>query len=81
MLAEVVKLDTGNLLDVPAGLRELADNIERGAFDDAHNLAWVIDGGNGRIHVGLLGAAAEYGPTAYLLHGLAMHKIAAGSLE
>jgi len=61
--------------DVAASLRVLADAIERGAYGDAHNLAWVIDCGDGRIEVGMAGQAPEPGATAYLLFGLAKRRI------
>lgn len=61
--------------DVPRMVRAIADSIEEGKYGDAHNLAWVIDCGNGRIEIGLCGASPEAGATAYLLLGLAKRKI------
>lgn len=74
-LAQVHVLREGNLQDVPFGLRCLADKIEAGEFGDSHNLVWVIDCGDSRIELGLLGASPEGGPTAYLLLGNAMRKL------
>jgi len=51
----VVDLPIGNLGDVAARLRDVADLIAEGYFDDAHTLAWVIDCGNQRVEVGFLG--------------------------
>ena len=75
MLAEVKTLPTGNLSDVPSRLRALADSIEAGDFADAHNLAWVIDCGNGRLEIGLLGRCAELSSTLYYLLGLGKRKV------
>lgn len=69
------------LKDVPAGLRALADAVERGDFVDAHNLAWVMDCGDGRVELGMLGQAAEPGATSHLLFCVAAAKIEAGVLS
>lgn len=61
--------------DLPDALRALADDIEAGTFGDAHNLAWAIDCGDGRVEIGLMGPAPQPGATAYLLFGLAKRKI------
>lgn len=61
--------------DVAGALRELADNIERGGKGDAHNLAWVLDCGDGVIETGLMGKAPEPAMTAYYLLGLAQRKL------
>jgi len=74
---EVVTLPTPDVRDVPKMLRTLADDIEAGKYDAAHNLAWALDTGNGKVEVGLMGQAAETAAVAYLLFGLAQHKIAA----
>lgn len=58
---KVVELPIGNVADVPAQLRHLADAIERGAYGDAHNVAWVCDTGQG-VEVGLCGKASSPGP-------------------
>lgn len=71
-LLEFPKLSATTVVD---GLRALADSIERGGCGDAHNIAWVCDGGNGEIHIGLLGQCAEPGPTAYFLYGVAQRKL------
>lgn len=63
---------------IPDALRKLADQIEAGDYDDAHNLGWVIDCGNSRIEIGLLGKAASPGAEAHLLFTLAQHRILDG---
>jgi len=80
-VAEVLKFDGGDLRDIPAGLRALADGVERGEYGDAHNLVWLVDKGGGEMDVGMLGPAPEFGPTAYLLLGMAMQKIVRGCFK
>jgi hypothetical protein len=65
--AAVVAIPAGNLADIPARLRAIADQIEAGDYGEAQKLAWVIDCGNGRIDVGLLGHASAIGPELHLL--------------
>ena len=72
--------DIVSVQDIPGRLRELADLVESGRYGDAHNLAWVIDGGSGVVHVGLLGAAAEHGVTAHFLFAIGQLKIMQGAL-
>ncbi len=78
---KVVEIESSAVFDVPASLRKLADNIEAGDFGSAYNLAWVIDCGNGRIELGVLGKLAEVSPTAYMLFGLAKHRIETYALK
>lgn len=78
---KVVDLPNGSVADVPGGLRRLADKIEAGEFGDAHNLAWVIDCGDSRIDIGMLGSAPEAGPLAYFLFGMAKAKFELGVLS
>ena len=75
MPATLVKFPAQDLMNLPSGLRNLADSIENGDFGDAHNLAWVIDCGSGRIELGLLGAAPEAGGTGHLLFAIAQRKL------
>lgn len=75
MTLSVVKFPDRDIRDVPSSLRALADTIEKGGYGDAHNLAWVIDCGEGRIEAGLIGAATEVAPTAYFLFGLGQRRI------
>lgn len=66
------------MMTLPAGLRALAESIEAGKFDDAHNLVWVIDGGDHRIHVGMLGqcgGSGVPGAEAHLLLALAQRQL------
>ena len=72
---KIVPLKAGNLTDIPAALRLIADEIEAGEYGDAHNLAWAIDCGHNRVDCGLLGQAPEPGSTAYFLFGRAMKKL------
>ena len=72
---KLVTLKSGNLTDIPAALRLMADRIEAGEYGDAHNLAWVIDCGDGRTDCGLLGKAPEPGLTGYFLFGRAMNRL------
>ena len=74
-MLKLVHLPECNIQDIPRGLRAIADEIEDGKYSDAHNLAWVIDCGDGRLEIGMLGAAPEPGVTAYYLYGLAMRKL------
>ena len=78
MLAEVKKLPVENIADIPASLRTLADQIEAGNFDDAHNLGWVIDCGNARIEIGMAGAASAPGAEAHLLFSIAARMVEDG---
>ncbi len=75
MTLRVIEFPDRDIRDVSSALRVLADAIEKGEYGDAHNLAWVIDCGEGRIEAGLLGPAAEVAPTAYFLFGLAQRRI------
>lgn len=75
MSATLIQMLDRNLTDIPSGLRALADGIEAGRYGDAHNLVWVIDCGDSRIDVGLLGAAPEPGVTAYFLLGIGARRL------
>lgn len=77
MTARLLEFPGHNLADIPARLRSLADSVEQGKFDDALSLAYVIDGGDNRIHIGLLGASPEPGMLAYYLYGLAQRELEA----
>lgn len=78
MPAKLLEFPSGNVRDVPRGLRELANRIEGGNYGDAHTLAWVVDCGDGRLEIGLLGSAAEAGVTAYYMYGVAMRRLESG---
>ena len=71
-LLQFPKID---IADVPRGLREIADQIEAGDFGGAHNLAWVIDCGDGKVEVGMLGRAGEPGAVAHFLFSLGQQKL------
>ena len=72
---KIVKLPTTDLTDIAAGLRNLATQIENGDFNDAHNLAWVIDCGDGVVEVGLLGQSPSPGPLAHYLYCLGQRRL------
>ena len=75
MAAELLKLPASDMRDVARMVRRIADGIEEGEFGQAHNMAWVMDCGNGRIEVGLLGAAPEPSALGHLLFALGMRKL------
>lgn len=75
MTATLVQFPGFDISDVPRGLRSLADSIEAGKFDDAHNVVWIIDCGAGRIELGMLGASPSAGAVTHLLLGVAMRKM------
>ncbi len=75
MTATLVQFPDKDVGDVPKSLRTLADAIEGGKYDDAHNLVWVIDCGGSRIEVGLIGASPSPASLAYFLLGLGMRRI------
>lgn len=75
MALNVVPFPYQNVGDVPVGLRRLADDIEAGKYLDAHLCGWVIDCGDGRVEIGLLGQTAEPGAVGYYLFGLAQRKL------
>lgn len=54
----VVELPIADIGNVADRFRSLAAMIEEGHFGDAHNVAWVIDCGDGRCEVGYIGRAA-----------------------
>ena len=74
---KLIQLPANDIRDVPRALRNLADDIERGEYGDSHNVGWVVDCGDARLEIGMAGAAAEAGITAYYLFGKAMRKLEA----
>ena len=64
----IVRFPARNLGDIPAGLRNLAGNIEANGCD---NVAFVVSRG-AEITVGLLGSCAKPDEAAHLLFGRAM---------
>ena len=77
---KVLEFPDRDLRDIPSRLRTLADSIEAGDYDDAHNLAWAIDCGNGRIELGLIGSSPEPGATGHLLFAIAQRRLEAGGM-
>lgn len=61
--------------NIPNALREIAQSIEDGDYDDAHNLAWVMDCGDGRVEIGLLGPSPSPATMAYFLLGLGKRRL------
>ncbi len=76
----VVPFPSSNTQDVPASLRALADSIEAGSYGDAHNVAYVIDCGDKKLNVGLLGKANEPGAEVHLLFALGQRLIENGAM-
>ncbi len=79
MSAALLKFPDRDIRDVGRALRALADWIDGGECGEAHNVAWVIDCGDGRIDLGMAGAAAEPGITCHYLLALGMRRLEAGS--
>ena len=78
---KIVEFPGGDLTNVAARLRDLADSIEEGAFGEAHSLAWVIDCGDGHCEVGFLGRGPGIaGADAHLLLAIGQRKLEAPSL-
>lgn len=76
MSLNVVKFpDHYAALDIPDALRALADEIEEGTHGACFNLLWVIDAGDNRIELGLLGKTKDSGSHANLLADAAKRKI------
>ena len=75
MLSVLKFPDLPGCSDVASALRELADSVEKGLKGDAYNCAWVLDCGDGRIEVGLMGKSAEPAMKAYYLLGLAQRQL------
>lgn len=74
----VVELPVGDISKVSARLRDLADAIDEGHFGDAHAVAWVIDCGNGRNEVGLIGRGPGVaGADAHLMLAIGQRKLEA----
>lgn len=77
MSVHLVRFPERDVQDVPAGLRRLADEIERGERP-ASMLAWVADEGDGVIGLGLLGQTTEPGAVMHLLLAAAQKRLLAG---
>lgn len=75
MSATLLEFPDKDIRDIPRGLRDLADLIEAADYGPAHHLIWVVDRGDARIDVGLLGATAEPGAVGYHLLGIGMRKL------
>lgn len=74
---KVIEFPGADVRQVSAQLRALADQIDRGEYGDAHNVAWVMDCGDSRIEFGMMGQSESFGANFVLLLNLALHKIMA----
>lgn len=74
---KVIEWKGPTLESVVDGLRALADAIETGS-EEVHNVAYVIDKGNGSVSVGLLGVAPVPAETAYFLMAAGKKKLLTG---
>ena len=72
---EIVKFPENGLVSVSKGLRNIADGIDLGEYGDAHNLAWIIDEGEGMVSFGMLGKSQSSGAEAHLLFSIAARKL------
>lgn len=72
---ELLQFPKSNIPDVSASLRELADGIDAGDYGDAHNLAWIIDEGDGSVSFGMMGTSTSPGAEAHLLFCIAAKQI------
>jgi len=72
---KIIEFPGANINDIPRGLRALADQIEAGKQGTVHTLVWIIDQGNGKTEVGVLGLAASPDAVAYYLLGLGQRKL------
>jgi hypothetical protein len=75
IVKNVIDFPESGIVSVPVALREPADSIEAGRFGDAHNVAWVVDGGDGMIDVGMAGKSESPATVAYYLLGLGKRKL------
>ena len=72
---KIVKFPESNLQCIPDALRKLTDQIEAGDYNEAHQLAWIIDCGDSRIEYGLLGKAGSAGAEFNLLLDMAKFRM------
>jgi hypothetical protein len=77
MPVTLVEFPSGNLADIPARLRNLADQIERGEFGNVRNVVWVVATRSEEIETGLLGTSPLPAADACHMLGRAKHKIEA----
>lgn len=76
-VSKVEPLPVTNLLDVPAGLRALADQIEAGDYNAVWQLGWVLKTHDQPtlLSCGLLGSAEVVSAELHLLFALAQRRI------
>ncbi len=79
-LAEVKPIPVKDVGDTVRGLRQMAQDIEDGKYPDDVCLAWVMDCGDGKVQIGMLGHSPSPGPEAHLLFAVAMRKLEAPSV-
>lgn len=78
MTAQLHVLRETNLLDVPATLRNIADEIEAGKYGTAEGCAVVLDADN--VEIFYMGTG-EAGPNAHLLFSVGAAKMVAAVIE
>lgn len=71
----VVKLQTGDISDIPTCLRTLAEEIERGDYGEVCNVAWVVDANYEQVEVGLLGHAGSPDAVCAFLLDVGKHSL------
>ena len=74
----IVEFPRGNVTDIPAGLRGLADLIENGpdggvvAVSDAVSVVWIAVNANGAIESGCIGQDSDRFKIAGIMQAAAM---------
>ena len=71
----VVPLNSGNLADIPASLRKLADEIECGEHGAVTHFSWVLDADFEPVKVGLIGRAESPDAVCIGLFEIAKHRL------
>jgi hypothetical protein len=79
MPLNVVELNSGNVRDVSAGLRNLADDIESGAFSTGtQTLLWISVAPDGAVESGALGRCDSTIYAAGVMQAAAIRLLVAG---
>ena len=74
-MLNVVPFPGQSCANVSAQLRNLADEIDRGDYGDAHSVTWVVDCGDARIEVGFSGQSPLPAGAAHLSLAMGMRKL------
>lgn len=83
-MLKVVDNEWTSVADVARGLRALADELDAELETEGkitHNVAYVIDRGDGDVFVGLLGQAPFPAVTCHWLLSIGKHKMVKGALD